>query len=65
MKQTIKELAALIGKHGEYNVTRDMWITVVIEDVRLSYGEVQVQITPLDGHGYAWVLATNVKSKGE
>lgn len=62
MKQTIKELAALIGKRGEYNVSRDMWIYVTIEDVRITYGETHVQITPVEGHGSTWVLASNVKA---
>lgn len=62
MKQTIKELAALIGKQGEYNVSQDMWIYVTIEDVRISYGEVRVQIAPVKGRGTTWVPASNVKA---
>lgn len=63
MKQTIKELATLIGKGGAYNVSRDMWIYVTIEDVRITYGETHVLITPVAGHGSAWVLASNVKAQ--
>jgi hypothetical protein len=62
MKQTIKELAQLIDTEGVYNVSRDMWIRVRVEDVRVAYGETQLLITPVAGTGSTWVLASNVKA---
>lgn len=62
MKQTIRELAALIDTEGQYNVSADMWIRVRVEDVRMAYGDVQLQITPVAGTGYIWVKASNVKA---
>jgi hypothetical protein len=59
---TVKEMAALIGTTGEYNVAADMYVNVRIEDVRLTYGKMQVQITPVDGRGTVWVHAENVKA---
>lgn len=62
MKQTIRELAQLIGQRGAYNVAKDMWINVEVEDVRISYGDTHLLITPVSGTGSIWVLAANVKA---
>lgn len=59
---TVKEMAALIGTEGMYNVSRDMYVRVRVEDVRVSYGDVQLLITPIAGTGEAWVMAGNVKA---
>ena len=59
--KTIKELAALIGTTGEYNVSRDVWITVTVEDARFTYGKLQLEVKPVAGHGTMWVHADGVK----
>ena len=60
--KTIKELASLIGTTGEYNVSRDLWITVTVEDARFTYGKLQLEVTPVAGRGTMWVHAENVKT---
>jgi hypothetical protein len=62
MSYTIKELAQFIGTTGEYNVSKGMWITVKIVDMRLTYGEPQAQIEPVAGNGSVWVMLSNVKA---
>ena len=59
---TAKDMIALIGTEGAYNVSREMYVMVRIEDARVSYGEVQVLITPLQGYGTCWINVNNVKA---
>jgi hypothetical protein len=59
--KTIKELASLIGTTGEYNVAADLWMQVKVEDVRYTYGRLQLEVMPVAGRGTMWVHAENVK----
>jgi hypothetical protein len=59
--KSIRELAALIGTRGSVNVRADVWMIVEVDDVRVAYGETQLRVTPVAGHGYMWVNASNVR----
>jgi hypothetical protein len=63
MSMTVKEMAALIGTTGLYNVSRDVYMSVKILDMRLSYGNVQAQITPVAGEGEMWVQLGSIKAQ--
>jgi hypothetical protein len=57
--KTQKEYYAAIGKAHRY-FTHDCWqVSVIVEDVRTSYGVVQLQIR--QDKKVAWVVADNCR----
>ncbi len=65
MSMTVREMSALIGTVGTYNVGRDVYMDVKIIDMRLSYGNEQALITPVAGEGEMWVQLGSIKRKGK
>jgi hypothetical protein len=55
---SVAELSKFIGKKGTYNV-RGMNVTVLITDVRVRFGTVDLLITPDSGSGAIWVCESS------
>jgi hypothetical protein len=60
----IAQWAAAIGKEATVTTREGFTIRVRIEDVRSSYGRVEVRVVPIAGRGAAWVTSKRVKLKG-
>lgn len=56
----MRELMAHIGKVGVLTVETDLRINIKILDVKMSYGNELVKITPLNGWGEKWVRLDRV-----
>ena len=54
----VKEMAGLVGKTyiATMGTTPKLFVRCNILDVRVSYGTVQVYITPQQGSGACWVI---------
>ena len=52
---TVKDLAPLLGKAGWVKGECGFHIEVQVTDVRVNFGQVQVEVTPIAGHGTAWI----------
>ena len=61
MAFSVKDSAAYVGQLGMLTVDGGLAVTVTIADVRSVYGRVQVQVTPRQGSGYAWVNLDRVR----
>lgn len=58
---TATQMSELIGRTATYAVPKvAIIVNVQITDARMSYGQEQVLITPLDGSGHAWVMRSSV-----
>lgn len=51
---TILEMAALIGSKGLLSM-EGMKVRIIINNVKKSYGNINVLVTPVDGYGEKWV----------
>lgn len=52
---TTREQAQFIGKHGKVRITRELALTGVIEDVKMSYG-IKRYLVSIDGQDASlWV----------
>lgn len=60
---TQKDLSAFIGKTGTYQ-TGGLTVNVKIVDARLTFGRVDLFITPVSGLGQKWTMAAKVKIEG-
>jgi hypothetical protein len=56
----IAELATMIGEHGELHTNEGLYVSVVVKDVRFTFGRTDVLVTPVDGRGDAWVSLERV-----
>jgi hypothetical protein len=60
-----REMYAMVGRTGElYLRESDLTIYVEIKDVRNRFGNIDFQVSPLQGKGEAWVSADRVKPRG-
>lgn len=57
---TLQELSKLVGQEVTLPVPGGLTIRVQTIDARVSYGGVQVLVTPVAGDGQAWVVATRL-----
>ena len=53
----VSEMAKLIGQEFSYCPDAYFMITVKITDVKIVYGIVKIQITPVSGVGFKWINA--------
>jgi hypothetical protein len=56
---TVREMSALIGRSALLYVG-DLAVEVRVTDARTRFGSVDVQVTPVSGHGLRWVLVETV-----
>lgn len=56
MSKTVADLYNLVGKNGLWDVL-GVQVGVLIQDVRVSWGQVQYLISPEAGVGRVWVSA--------
>ena len=61
---TTKDLAQYIGQERLYTTTM-LCFRVVVEDAKVIYGSVVLQIRPVAGHGSMWVQMTRTRSIAE
>jgi hypothetical protein len=57
---TASQVAALIGRRAKWEAVAGVVVDVTITDVRVQYGIVQYQVTPLSGSGTTWLRATSI-----
>lgn len=57
---SVTQMAKMIGQKGHIFGTGDMRISVRIIDVKVSYGQVRYQITPLAGEGTTWINVDSI-----
>ena len=57
---SVSQMAKMIGQNGHIFGAGDMRISVRIVDVKVSYGQVRYQITPLAGDGTAWINVDSI-----
>lgn len=53
---TVKDLAPLLGMAGWLGVEGGLNVEVQVTDVRVTFGQIQVEVTPIAGHGSTWVM---------
>ena len=53
-----------VGNHAEISDGNGLTFHVKITDVRNTYGNDQVKVTTLSGHGERWVMVSSVKRVG-
>lgn len=56
-----KELAQYIGKRGQIRTSDGLLVEVEVLDARLTYGRIQIQVTPCMGVGNAWKNLESVR----
>jgi len=62
---SITDMKALVGKEGDLVVEGgDLVIEVEVRDVKVSYGHVLYEVTPVSGKGNKWVRADRVRLNG-
>ena len=54
------EYLELMGKHATYWIN-DLEVNVKIIDIKSSYGNIRVLITPIAGNGFTWVNLDSIK----
>ena len=60
-----KEMSAMLGQVGQLRTyTEGLLVPVSVIDARVSWGAVQVQVTPVGGAGTTWVDKGRVKLAG-
>ena len=61
---TANEMALYIGKVAQHDAA-GYSATVRIYDARMSYGRIQLRVTPVTGNGNVWVNADSLTSVRE
>lgn len=56
---TVREMSALIGRSATLYVD-NLAVAVTVMDARTRFGNVDVLVTPVAGHGIKWVLVDTV-----
>jgi len=57
---SIQDLAQRIGREYLLDIG-EFTIVVMVEDVKISYGNVRAYVYPVGGQGSAWVNASRLK----
>ena len=52
---TVAQLAAIIGREADFEVTPNLTIRVVVRDVRQRFGRTDYEVSPVSGSGTQWV----------
>ncbi len=56
---TAKEASKIIGQHATYR-TGSLFFRVEVTDIKVAYGRIRYQITPLRGTGESWVESNSI-----
>lgn len=56
---SVKEMAANIGKVGLLSI-QSLRVRVTVLDVRVTFGRIDFQVTPVDGQGDVWIESSRV-----
>ena len=57
---TTRELAGMIG--SEYWLTEGPFdVRVIVDDVKMAYGNARAYVAPVGGFGWAWVSVDRLK----
>lgn len=55
---TAKAMALRIGRAAIYTTPNGLKVAVQVSDVRVTYGKLQCEVTPLAGSGTCWLNDT-------
>jgi hypothetical protein len=57
----MKELMGMMGR--EYRLTEGPFtVTVLVDDVKVAYGQARAYVSPVGGEGWAWVSVDRLQS---
>lgn len=56
----IQELAKYMGREYLLDIG-EFTIVVMVENVKIAYGNVRAYVCPVGGYGYAWINANRLK----
>lgn len=61
MNATGKDMLTVIDKEATLSTADGLSVAVKVLNVRSAFGRIDLEVTPLSGHGKAWVSASRVK----